>query len=167
MDYSCQDPLSMAFSRQEFWSGLPSPFPGYLPAPGIDPSLLHCRQSLYCLSHQGSPQRGLQLCLIIYHQAYLRIKRWLYHVICWTLYWKWKNTGQLSGCRVTASTSYLPCGWNPKSNHGRSETSVEVSWRINLKSGLLETGKCQQPGLWRARAPSENPEGQRSPWSQP
>ena len=27
----------MEFSRQEYWSGLPFPFPGYLPDPGIEP----------------------------------------------------------------------------------------------------------------------------------
>ena len=35
---------SMGFSRQKYWSGLPFPSPGNLPA-------LHCRQSLYRLSH--------------------------------------------------------------------------------------------------------------------
>ena len=32
-----QDPLSMDFFRQEYWSGLPSPSPGDLPNPGIKP----------------------------------------------------------------------------------------------------------------------------------
>ena len=39
-------PLSMEFSRQECWNGLPLPSPGDLPDPGM--------QKLYCLSHQGS-----------------------------------------------------------------------------------------------------------------
>ena len=30
-----QVPLSKGFSRQEYWSGLPFPSPGYLPDPGI------------------------------------------------------------------------------------------------------------------------------------
>ena len=30
-------PLSMGFSRQEYWSGLPVPSPGDLPHPGIEP----------------------------------------------------------------------------------------------------------------------------------
>ena len=34
---ACQDPLSMGFSRQECWSGLPFPSPGDLPEPGIQP----------------------------------------------------------------------------------------------------------------------------------
>ena len=32
-----QDPQSMGFSRQEYWSGLPFPSPGDLPNPGIEP----------------------------------------------------------------------------------------------------------------------------------
>ena len=32
-----QAPLSMEFSRQEHWSGLPFPSPGDLPHPGIEP----------------------------------------------------------------------------------------------------------------------------------
>ena len=32
-----QAPLSMGFSRQEYWSGLPFPSPGDLPHPGIEP----------------------------------------------------------------------------------------------------------------------------------
>jgi len=34
---ACQAPLSMGFSRQEYWSGLPCPSPGDLPGPGIEP----------------------------------------------------------------------------------------------------------------------------------
>ena len=32
-----QAPLSLEFSRQEYWSGLPFPSPGDLPDPGIEP----------------------------------------------------------------------------------------------------------------------------------
>ena len=35
---ACQAPLSMEFSRQEYWSGLLFPSPGDLPHPGIKPS---------------------------------------------------------------------------------------------------------------------------------
>ena len=40
MDCSHQAPLSMGFSRQEYWSGLPCPPPGDLPEPGINPMSL-------------------------------------------------------------------------------------------------------------------------------
>ena len=36
MCVTCQAPLSMGFSRQEYWSGLPFPSPGDLPDPGIE-----------------------------------------------------------------------------------------------------------------------------------
>ena len=34
---ACQAPLSMGFSRQQYWSGSPFPSPGDLPDPGIEP----------------------------------------------------------------------------------------------------------------------------------
>ena len=35
-----QTPLSIGFSRQEYWSGLSCPTPGDLPDPGIEPASL-------------------------------------------------------------------------------------------------------------------------------
>ena len=35
---ACQAPLSMVFSRQEYWSGLPFPSPRDLPDPGVKPA---------------------------------------------------------------------------------------------------------------------------------
>ena len=35
-----QSPLSLGFSRQEYWSGLPFPSPGDPPVPGIEPESL-------------------------------------------------------------------------------------------------------------------------------
>ena len=37
---ACQAPLSMAFSRQGYWSGLPSPSPRDPPHPGFEPTSL-------------------------------------------------------------------------------------------------------------------------------
>ena len=34
---ACQAPLSMGFSKQEYWSGVPFPSPGHLPNPGMEP----------------------------------------------------------------------------------------------------------------------------------
>ena len=44
---ACQAPLSMGFSRREYWNRLPFPSPGDLPNPGIKTGLGHCRQILY------------------------------------------------------------------------------------------------------------------------
>ena len=53
---SCSLPGSAAhgFSRQEYWSVLPFPPPGDFLNQGSNLGLLHFRQNLYHLSHQGS-----------------------------------------------------------------------------------------------------------------
>ena len=50
-----QAPLSTGFSRLEFWSGLPSPSPGELPDPGIEPTSPAWQADPLSLSHTGSP----------------------------------------------------------------------------------------------------------------
>ena len=50
-----QAPLSMGFSLQEYWSGLPFPPPGDLPDPGIEPGSPALQADSLPLSHQGSP----------------------------------------------------------------------------------------------------------------
>ena len=40
VDCSPLVPLSMGFSKQEYWNGLPCPPPGDLPNPGIEPAFL-------------------------------------------------------------------------------------------------------------------------------
>ena len=50
----------MEFSRHEYWSGLPIPFPGDLPSPGIEPRFPALQADSLLLSHQGSlPMRRL------------------------------------------------------------------------------------------------------------
>ena len=49
-----QAPLSMGFSRQEYWSGLPFPSPGDLPDPGIESVSPALAENSLPLSHQGS-----------------------------------------------------------------------------------------------------------------
>ena len=63
-----QAPLSMGSSRQEYWSGLPCPYPRDLPDPGIKPaspeaSVLQVDSLL--LSHREDPkiQCALQTCI--------------------------------------------------------------------------------------------------------
>ena len=46
MDCS-QAPVSMKFSRQEYWSGLCFLLQGIFMTQGLNPHLLHCRQILY------------------------------------------------------------------------------------------------------------------------
>ena len=50
-----QASLSMGFSRQEYWSGLPVPSPGDLPNPGIEPTSPVLQVDSLPLSRWGSP----------------------------------------------------------------------------------------------------------------
>ena len=45
-------PLSMGFSKQEYWSGLPFPSPRDLPDPGIEPGSSALEADALTLSHQ-------------------------------------------------------------------------------------------------------------------
>ena len=49
---ACQAPLSVEFSRQEYWSGLPVPS-GELPNPGIEPASPAWQVDSLLLSHLG------------------------------------------------------------------------------------------------------------------
>ena len=51
-----QAPLSMGFSRQEYWSGLPCPPPQDLPNPGTEPMSPTWQADSLSLSHLGSPK---------------------------------------------------------------------------------------------------------------
>ena len=54
---ACQAPVSLGFSRQEFWSGLPCPPPGDLPKPRIEPmfpAAPELQPDSLPLSHWGS-----------------------------------------------------------------------------------------------------------------
>ena len=53
---ACQAPLSMEFSRQEYWNGLPFPIPGYHPNPGIEPVSPVLRGKLFTTVPAGKPQ---------------------------------------------------------------------------------------------------------------
>ena len=57
-----QAPLSITFSRHEYWTGLPFPSQGNFPPQGSNPGLPHCRQILYHLSHQFSTGNKTQFC---------------------------------------------------------------------------------------------------------
>ena len=53
---ACQAPLSMRFSRQEYWSGLPDPPSGDLPHPGMEAMSPVLQVGSLLLSPWGSSQ---------------------------------------------------------------------------------------------------------------
>ena len=52
-----QAPLSLGFSRQEYWSGLPFHFPGDLPNPRIEPRSGHANDRINSQNHLGAENR--------------------------------------------------------------------------------------------------------------
>ena len=58
-----QAPLSMGFSRQEYWSGLPFPSPEGLPYPGIEPRSSALQADSLPSETPGKPR------ILLYHQA--------------------------------------------------------------------------------------------------
>ena len=81
MDVACQAPLSMGFSKQEYWSALPCPLLRNLPDPRIEPGSLkpfaladgffttsnkHVQPSLIP-EHFITPERNLFLLAVIPH----------------------------------------------------------------------------------------------------
>ena len=54
-----QAPLSMGFSKEEYWSGLPFPSPGDFPNPGIEPGSPALQADTLSSGPQGSSPLGL------------------------------------------------------------------------------------------------------------
>ena len=101
---ACQAPLSMAFSRQEHWSGLPCPSPGHLPNPGIEPaSLVSCigRQILLPLCPLGSS--------IVFVWIYLRICHWIRLFLQAVASDRWNSTPPFNNHKMILQT------WNDDS----------------------------------------------------
>ena len=56
-----QAPLSMGFSRQEYWSGLPFPSPGDLPNPGIKPRFPALQADPLSSEPPGKPRKAVYI----------------------------------------------------------------------------------------------------------
>ena len=57
-------PLSMEFSRQEYWSGLPFPSPEDLPNPGIEPGSPTLKADSLLSELPGKPHFVYRICLV-------------------------------------------------------------------------------------------------------
>ena len=101
-----QAPLSMGFSRQEYWSGLPCPPPGDLPNPGIEPkSLMSTCIGRWVLYHS---------CHLESHSlppgAYNQVNQWCTWV--WFLIWLTQETAVFLLWNLTALWT-VSCGSSP------------------------------------------------------
>ena len=79
MTIALQAPLSMGFSRQEYWSGLPCPPPGHLPDPGAEPAFLAPPAlvvEFFPLTPPGKPDPSLytrSICSVVQVQFFLHL----------------------------------------------------------------------------------------------
>ena len=127
---ACQAPLSMEFSRQEYWSALPFPFPGIFSTEGLNWSFRHCRQILYCLSHQGRPQiwfkwkqcwRVFMIHMWIHNHLYNRVRK--------TWAWILDISPNIYGILF-----YLLNKFNPISSFTNSIHRNRVLWELNIRT---------------------------------
>ena len=91
----CQAPLSMGFSRQEYWSGLPFPSLGHLPDARIKPVSPELQADPLLLSHLGNPR------IQIYHRITC-----MPHVVTLGCLSTWVR---LSAPRKTSQPEYEAC----------------------------------------------------------
>ena len=121
-----QAPLSMGFSRQEYWSRLPFPSPEDLPDPGIEPGLLYCRRILYQVSYQGKASEG---------ELKGSLKKWLnccnlmihFHGRGGASY-GWTKTVICSQMESTPSIDAVKTRWNDKKGFRMLHKLYQTSW---------------------------------------
>ena len=73
-----QAPLSMGFSRQEYWSGLPFPSPRNLPDPGIEPESPVLQADSLPSELPGNPSAPLNLLSIFIENSFRAEKSLFY-----------------------------------------------------------------------------------------
>ena len=94
-----QFPLSMDFSRKEYWSGLPLPTPGNLSHPGIEPTSPELAGRSFTIIPPGKRLEGIKI------EVLIRLRKWklLSHVWLFAtslsspthgLYSTWNSPGQ-------------------------------------------------------------------------
>ena len=149
-----QAPLSMGFSRQEYWSVLPCPSLKNLPNPGIDPRS-PTLQADSLPSEPILPKAQIQ-CLLFSHQV-VSNSLWspgLQHNQTQNSQSNWKRNIKLEALRVLISKYYkarmikgFPCGsagtestciagnlgslvWEDPPEKGKATHSCFLAWRI-------------------------------------
>ena len=62
---ACQAPLSMGFSRQEYWSWLPILLQGIFPTKGLNPSILHLLHCRWIVYHWATREALVLVCICL------------------------------------------------------------------------------------------------------
>ena len=106
-----QAPLSLGFSRQECWNGLPFPSPGDLPNPGIKPTSLMSPASagiVFITSTTWEAQRYIGVCVYLFKLVFLFLQintqKWDYWII-WSFLIFWEVFILFS---IVTASIYIP-----------------------------------------------------------
>ena len=125
---------SMGFSRKEYWSGLPFPFPGDLPDPGIKPRSPTLQADALTSEPPGKP------CML---SCFSRI--WLFVTLCTvalqvslSMGFCRQNTGV--GCHALFQGIFPPRDWNPGLLH-------LLHWQVSSLP-LVWSGKHKAYHIW-------------------
>ena len=114
---ACQAPLSMEFSKQEYWSGLPFPSPGYLPNPGIKPAslcLLYSQANslpLCHLEHTWQKHGKWKTSLALSLQSFLP-------PVAFTTSPQWRTHSELTGQLYNSIRLNIFVAWSLHVGHG-------------------------------------------------
>ena len=138
-----QAPLSMGFTRQEYWSGLPCPPPRDLPTPGIEPPSLMSpalQGDSLPLSHQGSPLDHQRSPYFFFNWSIVDLQCGVSFRCMGILGLSWAPSGLINVAAVMATTSFVY--W-----HSRQHLSIfslrafhRKIWGLNPESFRMETG---------------------------
>ena len=128
-----QCPVSMRFSRQESWSGLPFPSPGDLPHLGMEPESPALQAGSLPLSHQGSPMWK--------HSSWFWLASGM-SCLCCQPHLSSSTTGQL----VRERTKRLLL---PQRQHFEGDSSI--GWKIGRLPVVTTRGHSREALPWGCR----------------
>ena len=118
MDCSPPGTLSMELPREEHWSGWPSPSPGDLPDPGIEPASPAWAGGFFTAEHQGGPHTRMHKHITLSCESGRKATKQQ----GLTFLQSWQNTEELPR-RPSAS---------PQSRHW--ERPFPITWRLMVSS---------------------------------
>ena len=113
----------MGFSRQEYWSGLPRPPPGYLPDPRTEPRSPTLQADSLPLSHQGSPHYwsngGLvtKMCVTLCNPIHCSLQGSFPHGISQARILEWVAVPFSRGSSQPRDQTHIPCIGRPVLHH--------------------------------------------------
>ena len=146
---ACQVPLSVGFSRQEYWNGLPSPPPGNLPNPGIEPASLALAGVFFTTRATCEVLREFAKIQSLGSQTTLL--DWILEGVSWVLHILFKASLYLFtwpccvACGILVPPpdieSVLPAeeAWNPDHWSTRESLELHISFYITFAWGGWDT----------------------------